>query len=221
MRDLAGQPLVSHIFDRLKATPGVGSVILATTADPRNDPLVTFARDQGILIYREENENDIVARLLGAANVARADAILKVNGDCPLVDPAIMQQLIDKYGSGSFDYVSNKILWSWPEGYSAEIIAADALEICSTELTTPADRELVANYIRDNGNKFRVGSVGKGPYGGTSKLAVDTPEDFEEVAEIFDALWPNNPCFGFEDVIEFLDRRKTGLQWPRNENEDR
>lgn len=216
--DLAGHPIVAHIFDRLRATKGVRDVVLATTMDPRNEHLVSYAQSKGIAVFREEDENDIAARLLGAANATLADAILKVNGDCPLVDPVIMRQLVEMFATGEYDYVSNKIIWSWPEGYSAEIISTDALVCCASELTTALDRELVANYIRDNTSRFRVGSVGDRRYNGLLKLAVDTPEDFEEVAGIFSALWPANPLFGFKEVSEFLrgESRRTETVFQKN-----
>ena len=87
----------------------------ATTADSRNDILIDFAEREGIGSFRWEEEDDIVGRLAGAARVANADAILKINADCPLSDPAIMQNVVDRYlECEDVDFVSTKIRPSYP-----------------------------------------------------------------------------------------------------------
>ncbi len=201
---LCGRPLVGHILDRLRATPGVDGLVVATTRDSRNDPLEAFAMREGVPVFRATGEDDIAERLHGAAVLSGADAILKVNGDCPLVDPAIMALLVDRFRVGDVDYVSNKIRWTWPEGLSAEVIATSALEWADRTLATPEDREFTANLIRDDRERFRVASV-EGPLDLTRwKWSVDTPEDFREVAAMFDALYPSDPLFGLGAILTHL-----------------
>ena len=203
---LAGRPLIGHIFDRLAATPGVDGLVLATTADARNDALVGYAEERGIPVYRERLEDDIVARLAGAARFTGADAILKVNADCPMVDPAILARLVGTFRTQpETDYVSNKIVWTWPEGMSAEVIATGALEWCAANLSADADRELVANWIRDHTERFsRLSVEADRDYMNLPKLSVDTPDDFALANRIFDALFQSNPLFGFDDILAWL-----------------
>ncbi len=207
---LAGQPLVGHIIDRLRATPGVASVVLSTSTDAQNDPLVAFADMKGVAVHRGCGEDDIAARLAGAARLTGADAILKVNGDCPLVDPAVMARLVDRFVAGGLDYVSNKIIWSWPEGLSAELIARSALDWCDAALTAPEDRELVANWIRDRRDRFRVDSVEGDRDLTRYRLTVDTAQDYEEMSRIFSALWRRDRIFAIDSVIRFLDQAANG-----------
>lgn len=207
MLPLVGVPLVGHIFDRLAASAGIDAIVLATTADERNDQLITYSRGRGAHVYREQLENDIAARLLGAARLCNADAILKINADCPMVDPGILEKLVAMYRANqNIDYVSNKIVWTWPEGMSAEIIGVDALEWCATNLTDVADRELVANWIKDHPTRFRSLSLeATCDYNSLyPKLSVDTPEDFAVATRIFEALYPANPVFGFDDIRRYL-----------------
>src|SRR3989304_2895228 len=120
MLDLAGKPMVGHIIDRLQAVPGLCGIVLATTVDSRNDGLVEYARSRGLSVYRAQGEDDIAERLAGAAKLMRADAILKVNGDCPLVDPEVLWRLVAAFESaGDADYASNKIIWTYPMGLTA------------------------------------------------------------------------------------------------------
>lgn len=206
---LAGRPLVGHIFDRLRATKGVDGVVLATTVDPRNDPLVAFAEREGVPAYRARGEDDIAERLAGSVRLVNADAILKVNGDCPLIDPKVLELLVERFMQGDVDYVSNKIRWTWPEGLSAEVIGRAALERCDRDLATAEDREFVANLIRDRRETFRVASV-EGPMDLTRyKWSVDTKADFDEVAKLFDSLYPKNPLFGVDSILATLASRES------------
>lgn len=215
MRPLAGQPLIGHIFDRLAATPGIDGLVLATTADRRNDPLAAYAEARGIPVYRETGEDDIAGRLAGAARLSGADAILKVNADCPMVDPGILARLVRAFRQNpGVDYVSNKIVWTWPEGMSAEVIATSALEWCAANLASDVDRELVANWIRDHVDRFRRLSVEAeiDHHSGGPSLAVDTPDDFDLAVRIFDDLYAAEPLFGFDAIRTWLeaDRRRNG-----------
>lgn len=206
MKPLAGKPLIGHIFERLEAVAGLDGMVLATTVDARNDPMVAYAESLGIPVWREPGEDDIVARLAGAARLTKADAVLKVNADCPMVDPAILARLVAVFRADpGLDYVSNKINWTWPEGMSAEIIATGALEYCDANLTEAVDRELVANWVRDHTDRFRRASVEaeQDYYTDQPKLSVDTPEDFAEASAIFDALHRPGRIFGFDEIRSF------------------
>jgi spore coat polysaccharide biosynthesis protein SpsF len=201
---LAGRPLVGHIFDRMRACPDVSTLVVATTADPRNDVLTAFAADEGVTVVRALEEDDIAARLVAAARLTDADAILKVNGDCPLVDPGILALLLERYRRGDADYVSNKIRWTWPEGLSAEVIDRSALEWCDAHLVDKEKRELVANSIRDMPERFRVVSV-EGPRDlSRHRWTVDTAEDYVFVSRLFDALYPGKPLFGLDDALAWM-----------------
>jgi spore coat polysaccharide biosynthesis protein SpsF (cytidylyltransferase family) len=209
MKPLAGVPLVGHIFDRLLATPGVSGVVLSTTRDPRNDPLVEYARGRGIPTDRGPREDDIAERLHRSAGLAEADAILKVNGDCPLIDPAILARMTQAwFADTGLDYVSNKIVWTWPEGLSAEIISRRALAWCDDNLNDASERELVASWICDRPDRFRRRSI-EGERDLTAYgWAVDTPDDFDFVAQIFDALHQDGRIFGLEEILDLLEQQK-------------
>jgi spore coat polysaccharide biosynthesis protein SpsF len=207
MKPLAGRPLIWHIADRLRRTRGVGPLVLATTIDPRNDPMAAYAVDGlGIVVVRAEREDDIVARLCLAAAATGADAVLKVNGDCPLVDPDMLGLFVERYlAEPGLDYVSNKIEWSWPLGFSAELISRKALEHCDAILTTDEERELVCNWIRDHPDLFRRSSiVRRGDNLSHLDLAVDTPEQYREMQEIFTSLYREGESFGLDAVLAYL-----------------
>lgn len=205
LADIAGQPLIHHIVDRLLAVDQVEEVVLTTTADARNDPLAEYAERLGLAVQRGPREDDVAERLAAAADLVGADAVLKVNGDCPLVDPHVLGRLVDVFLHGhGLAYVSNKITWSWPEGLSAEVIATSALRWCDEHLRDETDRELVANWIRDHPDRFPQASVVGDRDLTHLHLAVDTADDLEQVRRIFAALHQPDRLFTFEEVLALL-----------------
>ena len=206
MADLVGKPLIWHVFDRLRRVPDLDGLILATTSDARNDGMVRFAEAEGIVVHREDGEDDIASRLAGAVALADADAVLKVNADCPLIDPAVLKILVDRFrATPRADYVSNKIVWSYPKGLSAEVLSARAIAWCNDNISAPHDREYTVDFIRDHGEKFSVVSVESGHCLGHLDWMVDTAADLDWVRIVFESLYREGECFGLADVLEFLD----------------
>ena len=129
MKPLAGKPMIWHIWDRLTRTPGVSDVVLAITQDAKNNDMARYAAELGMYVHRGQDEDDIADRLSGAARLTRAVAVVKVDGDCPLVDPQVMAELVVAYAERDVDYVSNKYPQTHPQGLSAEVISAEALSL--------------------------------------------------------------------------------------------
>lgn len=208
LKPLAGKPLIGHIFDRLKALD-LDGIVLSTTQDHTDDELVDYARSHDVDIYRGSRPDDLAERLYGAAASVGASAVLKVNSDCPMIDPALLSELLRVFRADSeLDYCSNKITFTYPEGLSAEVIATKALEWCSLNLVTAADRELVANWIKEHTERFKTASV-VGPRDLTRyKWSVDTPSDYEEVTAIFEACYPANPLFGLDEILAHVSARE-------------
>lgn len=206
MLPLAGRPVIWHIQDRLRRTRGVAEVVLATTRDPRNDAMAAYAEEIGLQVHRAEVEDDIAGRLAGAVRQTGAEAVLKVNGDCPLADPEVMGLLVDRFrAEAGMDYVSNKSVWSYPLGLSVEMISRRALEWCDENLAEPGDRELVADWIRRHPERFRVASVESARDLSHHHWAVDEPEDVRFMEEVFGALYRDGEAFGMAEVLDYLD----------------
>jgi len=205
MLPLAGRPLFLHIFDRLNRVDGLEGIVLATTSDPRNDEMVELADQHGLSVVRWPEEDDIVGRLCAACDAIGADALLKINADCPLVDPEIMQKLLNLFlQSADADFASNKIEQTYPLGYSVELITARALAWCNRNLDAAEDRELVIQWIMDHPEQFDAISL-TGPENYSEyDLTVDTPEDFAQVSAIFECLYRPGEIFGLNSVIKFM-----------------
>lgn len=205
---LAGKPLVWHIIDRMRRVRGVDRIVLATTTDPRNEPLIDFVRGEGLDVFRHPLEDDIAGRIYGAIAPYRCDVVLKTGGDCPLVDPEILQRMVDAaQNDPAADFVSNRVQWSYPLGLSADVISRRAIEWANANLVAPEERELFALYLRDHPDRFKVVAITHAKDLSHHNWCVDTPEDLAFVGRIFDALYREGECFGLSETLRFIESR--------------
>lgn len=208
MVEFAGRPLIWHMIDRLRRVNGVGPIVLATTADPANEPLIQFCRAEGLVAFQYPEEDDLAGRISDAIKDLPGDIVLKVGGDCPLIDPAVLQKMVDAaLADPAADFVSNRVQWSYPLGLSADVVSRRAVEWCDANLSAPEDRELFALYIRDHPDRFKVVPVVHDTDLTHHNWCVDTREDYDFVAKIFAALYKPGACFGLAEVLDFLDRK--------------
>ncbi len=207
MLEIESKPLIGHIFDRLREVKGLKEIILATTADKKNDILEKYALKENIIVYRHEDENDIVGRLYESFKLVKSDAILKINADCPLIDPFYLQEGLNIFSNSDnrLDLVTNKISKTFPDGYSFEIVSYKAIEWCHHNIKDSYNRELVMSWIMKNNKEFpRIYSIKNNKNFGNYNLCVDTLADFKKISFLFKRLYKNNKYFGLEDVMSFL-----------------
>lgn len=204
---LAGKPLVWHIIDRMWRVRGVGRIVLATTTDPRNEPLIDFVRGEGVEVFRHPLEDDIVGRISGAIAPYPGEVVLKTGGDCPLIDPTVLQRMVDVgLSDPEADFISNRVIWSYPLGLSADVVSRRSIEWANANLHTPEQRELFALYLRDHPHQFKVVPIVQSVDMSQHNWCVDTSEDLAFVSSIFDALYREGECFGLVETLAFLER---------------
>ncbi len=205
IKPLCSKPIIEHIIDRLNAVEEISGIILATTIDPRNDALEEIAKEKDILIYRCPDENDIALRLKGCFELAACDALLKVNADCPLVDPRVMSLMAKSYaGDNSLDYISNRIKYTFPLGLSCELISKTAINWCNDNLKTPEEREYATNKIKNSPDLFKAKSIEHEEDLSHLNLCIDTQEDLDLLEEIFKKYYSDDPHFGLDKIKEYF-----------------
>lgn len=204
LRPFAGRPLVWHMVDRLRRAECCEQIVLATTTDPKNEPLVEFAIQEGLEIVREDAEDDLAARIAAAVRLTDADLVLKAAGDCPLIDPAAMRAMVARAVSEDSDFCSNRVRWTFPIGLSCDVISARAVLWCDRNLVNKGDRELFATWIRDHPERFKVVSFENATDLSAYEWTVDTAKDYDEVAKIFEALYRDGECFSLEEILAYI-----------------
>lgn len=205
MLDLVGRPLLGHMIDRVRRVQHVGPMVLATSTDPRNDPMIEFARSEGLRVFRHSPEDDLAGRVAGAIRDIPGDFVLKVGGDCPFIDPAILQRMVDSaLADKTLDFISNRIEWSYPLGLSADVLSRRAIEWADKNLAEPDDRELFAIYIRDHSDQFRVLPIIHHEKLNHLGWTVDEPKDVAFAREIFARLYRPGHVFGMQEILDSL-----------------
>lgn len=208
MAELAGQASLRHIIERLRQVPSLDGIVIATTHLDEDDVIAECARSAGVSLYRA-SADDVLARTLEAARSVGASTIVTVSGDCPLIDPHVVQQAVEEYRQHLPDYASNSLHgYKYPIGFSVEVFSTDLLESVADEAVAPRDREHVTLFFYEHPERFRLLGVEPSERHRRPdlRLTLDTPEDYKVISAIYDALYRTDPCFGLDAVLDYLDR---------------
>ena len=138
----AGKPMLEHLVNRLRAVPSLHGIVLATTVNSTDDELEIFAKRIGIDYYRG-SEEDVMARVIGAAESISADVIVEITGDCPIIDPQIVEQTIRVFMANQADYVSNAQVRSYPDGMDVQVFRLTTLQRSAAMTNNALDHEHV------------------------------------------------------------------------------
>lgn len=199
--DIAGRPMVEHVLERAAAIPGVAEVVLATSTNPEDDALAERCR--GVRVHRGSAE-DVLARFAGAARAARAEAVVRITADCPMLCPEISGRVVARLHAGGCDYVSNVVERTYPRGLDTECLGMDVLETAEREATAQRDREHVTIFVWSQPQRFRVAGVADAVDRSAWRWTVDTAADLALARAIHEAL-PRG--FAYADICALLQRR--------------
>lgn len=201
-----GKPMLEHMIGRVQRSACVEEVVIATAVGADNDPIADLARRLGAQCYRGSGD-DVLLRVVEAARARRADVIVQLTGDCPLMDPALIDECVARYVEGQWDYVANELRRTYPIGFDVAVLATELLASTLNESDlTAADREHVTTYIVNRPDRYRLLNVAAPAHLDQPALQVtlDTPEDYEVLKRIFEILAPGKPDFTAEDVVTLL-----------------
>ena len=205
LRPILGQPMIGRHIERLRRCTRIDRLIVATSREASDDPLAAFCATIDVDCFRGALD-DVLDRFQQAAETYAATQIVRLTGDCPLADPALIDRLIKHHLDGGYDYSSTGIAPSFPDGLDAEIMTRECLEAAWKNARLPSEREHVTYYIYSHGEKFRIGSVTQDVDMSARRWTVDEPEDLEMVRRVYQALYPANPVFNTAEIVAFLDR---------------
>lgn len=206
LKQVCGHSLLALQIERLRRAKLLDQIIVATTVNETDRPIVELCQQIGVPYYRG-SEHDVLARYYDAATVFQADPIVRITADCPLIDPQIVDGVIQFFldQQAKYDYVSNTLERHLPRGMDTEVFTFRALAEAYKKATIPYQREHVTPFIYENFRLFRLGSF-KYTQLDLSKhrWTVDTAEDFQLIKMIIEALYPVNPEFNLQDILKLL-----------------
>lgn len=201
MKSLNGTPLIEILLKRLSNSARIHKIVVATTANPSDQTLVDHVKSIGYDVF-QGSERDVLDRFYQTAKCYAPDAIVRITGDCPLIDAGLVDETIAAYEEQGVDFLSNAYVPTFPDGLDTAVFSFAALERAHKEATTEFDREHVSTYIR-NPDLFQIGSFTNSVDYSAERWTVDEAEDFEVVSNIFEHFHPRID-FGWMEVISLM-----------------
>lgn len=226
---LSGKPLLIRMYERVLATKFANQIVIATTTENEDDEIYELCSSNKISCYRGSKEN-LLERHYKTGLEYGADVVVKIPSDCPLIDPYIINKVIEYYlnNKEKFDYVSNLHPATYPDGNDVEVIPMKILKIAYDEATTDIEKEHTTPFIWEQPERFRIGNVVWETgldYSMSYRFTIDYYEDYLFIKNVFEELYPANNLFGLNDILKLLEAKPEikkinekylGVNWYRN-----
>ena len=229
MLPLSGKPLLLRMYERVRAARYTDTIIIATTEEKCDDPIVKLCNENSIKYFRGHS-TDLLERHYKAALPFNPDAVVKIPSDCPLIDPNIIDKVLKYYidNKDNFDFVSNLHPATYPDGNDVEIFSAGALKDAWLNSKKGLEREHTTPYFWDNQDTFNVGNIvwesGK-DFSMSHRFTIDYELDYLFIAKVYEELYTKNKIFTLQNILDLLDEkpeikkineRYAGVNWYRN-----
>lgn len=229
VRPLCGQPLLVRMVERVQAAALSGTVVVATTNLVDDNPIAWICQTRGFHCFRG-HPTDLLDRHFRAGERFDADVVVKIPSDCPLIDPAIIDRVIGAFLADpqAYDFVSNLHPATYPDGNDVEVMTMAALATACQEAKRPLEREHTTPFFWENPDRFRLHNVPWESglnYAMSHRWTIDYEEDYQFIRAVYEALYPQQPLFGLDDVLALLAERPqlaainaqyAGVNWYRH-----
>ena len=204
MKKVNGKSMLEYMVSRVKKVPNINKIVIATSINSEDDAIVQEANNLGVAIYRG-SENDVMSRVLCAAEENKFDEFVALTGDCPLIDPKIISEVIYEFIHNNFDYISNAIVRSYPDGMDVQVLNFRSLKLSSEMTQEQLHREHVTLHIYKNPDIFRVKNITANLelFWPELGLTLDQIEDFELIKNIIENFAPRID-FSCLEIIDYL-----------------
>lgn len=193
LMDIGGKPAIQHVVERARKAARVNMVVLATTSESADDALAVWAEKNSVPCFRG-SEDDVLDRYYQCAKAQEADVVVRITGDCPLLDPEALDQVIAAYIEGDCDYASNTHPPTYPDGLDCEAFSFAALERAWREARLASEREHVTPYVWKHPEMFRIKNVTSNEDLSNHRWTLDTPEDLIFIRHILTACSVQGDC---------------------------
>lgn len=208
LRPLVGAPMILREVERVRRCRRVDRIVVAISDDLTDDVLADVLEGADVEVFRGPLD-DVLSRYAGALEAkGPAEHMLRLTGDCPLLDWEVIDAVIDRHLDSGMDYTANT--WgrrTFPRGLDADIVKSQVLIEAAAEATDPYEREHVLPFIYRRPERYSLQGYAQARDEGDLRWTVDLPEDFEFVSAVYDALYPENEAFTSDDVRRFLTGR--------------
>lgn len=206
MRELLGKPVLHRVVERISQAKSLAGVVIATSVNPADDIIADYCQANRICYYRG-SEDDVLKRVVEATAQFGGEVIVQLGADNPFYDPDIIDQLVNIYRNGGWDYVCNDLELTYPNGVEVHVVSLKTLRGVMAKTDDKLDREDVVRYIWEHPKQYRIRNI-RAPselYAPDIRLTLDYEEDYKMIVKVFAALYPQNPNFRTRDILRYLE----------------
>lgn len=204
LKDIGGESMLARVIGRLRRARLINELLVATTDMPAEDAIVSECRKCSVSVSRGD-EKDVLDRYFRAAQLSKAEIVVRITSDCPLIDPEVTDKTIASFLESRPDYASNVMQRTYPRGLDTEVMSAAALERAWRQGHKPYEREHVTPYIYEHPSEFKLLSVtGEQDYS-SHRWTVDTADDLELIRALYAKFAPDT-SFSWREVLDLLQR---------------
>lgn len=201
LMEVMGKPLLEYQLERVTRSHFLDDIIIATTTNEQDQAITDWCRKMSYP-YFQGSEHDVLDRYFQAATLYDAQVVVRLTADCPVIDPQVIDRAICLYREHDFDYVSNTVNRTYPRGMDVEVFSYEVLKESHRKASSPAEREHVTPYIYRRPSIYKLGDVINESDQSKYRLTVDTKEDFELICRIIAKLYPTDPKFTLQHILQ-------------------
>lgn len=205
MRELNQKPMIYWQLNRIQQAKMVTTIVVATSINSEDDILAEYISEIGYEVFRGSSD-DVLQRFCGVIDLYPSNVCVRLTADCPLVMPEILDKMLESYFKSDYDYYSNTISPSYPDGVDIEIFRPQALVKLSRYNLQPFEREHVTIGLYTRPNVFRVGNHTSEINSSSERWTVDYEEDLDFIRKVYSEFRGRELHFTYEDVLNFLDK---------------
>jgi len=206
LKDILGKPMLVHQLERLKSLTLVDKIIVATSNDASDDVIEQLCQSVGIHCFRGSLAN-VLDRYYQASLAYPSDHVVRITGDCPVIDTDIIEQVIQLHLNTAADYSSNCDPATLPDGLDVEVFTFSALQQSWQHAKKPSELEHVTPFMRSHPELFTCQNYTHSPDYSHLRWTVDEPADFELITQIYHELYPNKPMFKLKDMLKLIEQK--------------
>jgi len=206
LKPILGRPMLELEIERVQLCDTIDRVIVVTSTCLDDQKIVDLCKRLNVDLFCGNLEN-VLDRFYQAARKFKPEHIVRITGDCPLIDPEVVDSMVQLYLKNKCDYGTNCVPPTYPDGLDAEIFTMKALTQAHHEAVLPSHLEHISPFFEEQPERFRTVNLANSVDLSGLRWTVDEPEDFEFVKIIFETLYPAKPLFGMQDVLNLLKKK--------------
>lgn len=203
LKEISGKPLLWHLINRLRKSKSLQDIVIATTTNESDKKIIEFCKKNAVN-YFAGSENDVLDRYYQAGKKFEAYSIARITADCPVIDPQIVDEVINEYTKVGYDVCG--LSGEFPDGLDVEVFSFKALEDTWKNAKLLSEREHVTPYMWNHPEKFRLGKYVKFENLGHYRWTVDEERDLRFIREIFSRLYKPDEIFLTYDILRLMER---------------